>query len=154
TREIAKQLATEVAGDQPDAVREEVVAYLTQVPAMVRRSLKRPADPTGKTIPSGLVILKPEDLLEFLPTRLSRFRPGDWPIPNTDWERVELLGVGGFGEVWRAKNQFFDGVPHVALKFCTDREASRALQHEAAILYQVMRQGRHPGIVTLQHTYL
>ena len=45
--------------------------------------------------------------------------------------------------------------PPVALKFCFDSSAKDSLlRHEAAILNQVMRQGRHPGIVALQHTYL
>jgi serine/threonine protein kinase len=63
--------------------------------------------------------------------------------------------VGGFGEVWKAKNPFFGNVPPVALKFCLDAAAKdRLLKHEAAILNRVMGQGKHPGIIPLQHTYL
>src|SRR5437660_827487 len=66
----------------------------------------------------------------------------------------ELLGVGGFGEVWKAKNPLLDGVPPVALKFCLDPNMAQYLRNEAAVLNRVMRQGRHPGIVTLLRTYL
>jgi len=63
--------------------------------------------------------------------------------------------VGGFGEVWKARNPHFDGVAPVALKFCLDSTAKeRLLRHEAVILNQVMRQGKHQGIVQLLHTYL
>ncbi len=154
TRQLAQALAQEVAADQPETVRHAVASYLTQVPAMVRRSLKRPADPTGRTLPPGLLFGKPEDLLELLPAKPARFKPGDCPLPGVDWELDELLGVGGFGEVWRAHNPMFDGVAPVALKFCTDADAAKSLRHEAAVLNQVMRQGKHPGIVQLQHTYL
>jgi serine/threonine protein kinase len=76
-------------------------------------------------------------------------------LPGVDWELVELLGVGGFGEVWKACNPHFDGVAPVALKFCQHAAArDRLLKHEAAVLNQVMRQGKHEDIVPLLHTYL
>ncbi|MBI1914837.1 MAG: Hsp70 family protein [Planctomycetes bacterium] len=143
------------APDLPPEQHQQVAAYLQQVPSMLRRSLRRPADPSGRTVPASLVLLRPEDLLTLLPARPPRFKAGDRPLPGVDWELVELLGVGGFGEVWKAHNPYFDGVPPVALKFCVDPEArERLLKHEAAILNHVMRQGRHEGIVPLQHTYL
>src|SRR5262245_27250228 len=36
-----------VAGDQPAEVQQALTSYLVQVPAAIRQSLKRPADPTG-----------------------------------------------------------------------------------------------------------
>jgi serine/threonine protein kinase len=64
------------------------------------------------------------------------------------------MGVGGFGEVWRARNPHLASAEPVALKFCLDPGAAKVLRHEAAVLDRVMRHGKHPGIVQLRHTYL
>jgi serine/threonine protein kinase len=106
-------------------------------------------------VPPGLRLRRASDLVPFLPDRMPRFRAGVRPIPGVDLELVELLGVGGFGEVWKARNPHLANIPPVALKFCLDPEArTRLLRHEAAVLNQVMQQGKHPGIVELRHTYL
>ena len=147
---VAEAVAAEVAADQPDAVRDRLAAYLAGVPAVIRQSLRRPACPAGRSLPLAFSLKRAEDLLQFLPRRPARFAPGDRPAGLGDWELVELLGVGGFGEVWKARHVYFDGIAPVALKFCLDPTArDRLLRHEAMVLNQVMRQGRHPGIVPL-----
>ena len=72
-------------------------------------------------------------------------------MPGTDLVVEELLGVGGFGEVWKAVHQSRAHAAPVALKFCTDEAAARTLRKEVELLDRVSREGRHPGIVELRY---
>ncbi len=149
-RQQAEQAVAEVAADQPEPLRLALVSYLTHLPGTVRRSLSRPADLTGKTTPANMSLDDAKDVLPLLPARPphkglhagKRFG---------DWELAELVGVGGFGEVWKATNPH---LPPAAFKFCTDPAAAKALRNDAALLGLVMRKGRHPGIVSLEDTNL
>ena len=93
-----------IANNQPTEVQQKLAGYLDQIPASIRRSLRRPSDPTGTTVPAGLSLHRGEDLLRLLPSKPPRFRPGQKPLPGQAWELEELLGVGGFGEVWKARH--------------------------------------------------
>lgn len=152
-RRQAAEVAQEVAGDQPEAVRQALKAYLSQIPNSIRQSQRRPQDPSGRSVSALLRLQRPEDLLVLLPSRAPRFKVGDRPAGVGDWELEELLGMGGFGEVWKAKNPHMPHAERVALKFCLDPAAAKVLRNEAGVLDQVMRQGKHPGIVQLRHTY-
>lgn len=153
-RNEVASVVNQIASDKPPEVREQLANYLTQIPATVRHATRRPSDPTGMTLPPYLVLRKAEDLVALLPTRLAKFRAGQQPIPGVDLQVVELLGIGGFGEVWKACNHMLPNMPPVALKFCLDSVAAKSLRNEAALLDHVMRNGKHPGIVQLRHTYL
>jgi serine/threonine protein kinase len=155
--EVQQAVAAAVAEgfpDKPPEVRRALESYLSQIPAVLRQSMRRPADPTGTTVPPNFTFGRAEDLLQFLPSKPPRFKPGDRPLAPAPWELVELLGVGGFGEVWKAKHTFLVSRKPVALKFCLNKTAADALRNEADLLDRVMVQGEQFGFVPLLQTYM
>jgi hypothetical protein len=150
-REEAREAVAEESDGRSEEGRQLATVYLKLIPESIRRSQSRPEDPIGKTVSPRQPLNKPEDLKALLPPRLPWFRPGQRPLPGVDLKLVKLLGLGGFGEVWKARNPHFDGMPPVALKFCRD---TRGAKHEAEVVDRVMRQGKRRGIVQLRHTYL
>jgi hypothetical protein len=150
-RRLAAEAVAQEATGQPEPVKTAVAAYLTRVPAAIRASQRRPADPTGRTVSPSLVLSRPEHLAPLLPQTPPRFQAGQRVPGFGDWVLEELLGVGGFGEVWKAVNP---PLPPVAVKFCLDAAAVRTLQVEKALLGRVKAEGTHPGIVKLENTSL
>ncbi len=149
----AAQVVREEAGSAAEPVLKLVTALVARVPATIRASQRSIADPSGRTVSPSLRLRQANDLIPLLPHRVPRFQEGQKPLPGLDWQLVEPLGVGGFGEVWRARN------PHMgtdtALKFCLDPVAARSLRNEVDLLRRVQaEEGRHPGIVQLRNTYL
>lgn len=147
-KKVAEEVARRVAHEAPIEERIALELYLTQLPGAVRQSLKRAADPSGKTVPPDFALDAPEDFVKMLPLRVPHFRPGGELPGRPGWRLDELLGAGGFGEVWLARHSF---LPHPrAVKFCTDPKVRAKLTaHEGRVIARVMEQGTHANIVPL-----
>jgi formylglycine-generating enzyme required for sulfatase activity len=81
------------------------------------------------------------------------FNRGD-PVPdNNRWTLLERLGIGGFGEVWKARNREDD---FSVFKFCLDPDSQeRMFTHERKIIKLVKTElDDHPNIVKLMDSHL
>lgn len=148
-RAEAQRVAHDVA---PPEMREPLAQCLEQWPGVIRRSLSRPEDPSGRTAPPKLALDRIEDIVPLLPRKPPRFRPGQQPEGIGNWTLRELLGCGGFAEVWRADNPA--GEP-AALKFCLEPASYDSLKNEWQLLRQLqtLARGQH-GIVRLREEHL
>jgi hypothetical protein len=151
----AQAEATAAAVARAPAERAALAGYLERLPGVVRRSLARPEDATGRTVPAGLPLDRAEDLVPLLPPRPPRFRPRDAVSGSGGrrWELLALVGNGGFGEVWRARPlPRRDG--NVAIKVCLDTAAAKTLRTEAALLKRVLANDTAGGLVALRDACL
>ena len=139
-----------VPPNDDDIILLELV--LTAVPEAARQSLKRPADPTGRTAPAGFALREPDDLVKIYPVRVPRFRAGDALPGKPGWRLEKPLGLGGFGEVWLARHAAMRSL-HGAAKFYFDQHG-RDLIREAELIDRVMHAGGHPNIVPLKDVHL
>lgn len=116
----------------------QIKTYLRHIPPLARQLFRRPDDLTGKTVPGSANLNDPSQLMAMLPQRLPLFAP-EMTVPDApQWQLVELLGIGGFGEVWLARHKFLGQLR--AIKFCLDATVrDRLLRHEGEIVLRVMQ---------------
>ncbi len=134
-------------------VREKVLAYLENIPCMIRSVFRRPTDPVGHTPPSGYSLNEPIDVARILPNRLPRFKNGDRPIGN--WALIDLLGLVEHGEVWKGENTTSAESSPAALHFLTLPEATKFVAKEGDLLKRAIEvSGSIPGIVRLHQVHM
>jgi hypothetical protein len=149
-RQEVHAVVTDVGKSYPPRLCKAMTSYLLHFPPLLRQALRRPADPTGRTVPRSVALELPEDLLPFLPPRVPRFRAGERPPePLSSWQLVELLGISNFGETWLARNTDDKTKPPAVLKLCTDIEAEGVLTRHAIEMQVAQERGSLSGVVPL-----
>lgn len=132
-------------------VKERLMSYALQIPPVFSASMQQVPGQMGISVPSNFSFNSPDDIKRVIPKQVSKFKIGDRPIGN--WKLTECLGIGGYGEVWRAEHY---SMPNIcaALKFCLAPESKKSLLHEGKLLNQVMKLDKLDGIVKLRNAFL
>jgi formylglycine-generating enzyme required for sulfatase activity len=154
-RASAEATADELAGGGPDEIRHSLMRYLTAVPGLIRQMLRRPADPTGTTIPSGRTRHPADVFVPLLPGRAPQFEPGELPGGAGDWELVELLCLDPFSETWVARNPDFPTLPPALLRLARGPgEPAELLRREAERHALLLGKGKPEALAPLRQTAL
>jgi hypothetical protein len=111
-----------------DADKQVALDYLTAIPQLLSRTLAR-THPAGPTQAADLLLLLPPDLPPYA-------APCD--LPGTTYRLEALVGMGGFGTVYRAVDAKMPYMP-LAIKFRRDAGADPVLRRERDNLERLLR---------------
>ncbi len=127
----------------PEASPEDqhlAVEYLAVLPLAVRRSLIPEPGTNQLTLTPTITVPDNQALMRLLPVDIPPFPLGT-VVAGTPYLLEQLLGMGGFGAVYKATNRFEQNQPPRAIKFCLDPSMVTSLHRERAILDQLMAAG-------------
>ncbi len=124
--------------------------YLGHWPSAIRQGLRRPSDPTGRSVPAGMSFDDPAELLRLLPHRVPRLRAGQ-VAGGGEWELVRYCGLGARTEVWAGRSP--KGAEPAALKFVMDPTAARLVLENEALFVRAFELKGPSGLVPLRTVY-
>src|SRR5207253_231299 len=81
-----------------------------------------------------------------MPHTYHRYKPGSVPVPG--YHLLDMLGEGGFGEVWKARGP---GGAEAALKII-DLSGKQGLQEFGSL--RLVKNTHHPNLIELQAFWL
>ncbi|OQW94826.1 MAG: hypothetical protein BWK79_04645, partial [Beggiatoa sp. IS2] len=143
----------------PDEQANMVLDLASTVPALIRERTQatlRQARNRGTALHAALPIGEGFDRIahnafyqSLFPCWRLRFHAGEaipHRIPTCHF--VQLLGIGGFGEVWEVRHPYLPD--HFAVKFCQDELSAKVLKREAqALIALSCKLPQHPNIAQL-----
>jgi eukaryotic-like serine/threonine-protein kinase len=139
-----EQAVTAIAATMPATVREKTQATLRQ--ARRHQTAVETVFPISNQADS---VEQDRFYNGLIPARRSCFEP-KMSVPNKmpPWELVQLVGMGGFGEVWQVQHPKL--LDKYAVKFCLDENSAKSLQREVRTLFELRKKlPKHPHIVEL-----
>jgi len=148
--EASKEVLREA--NLPLAARQAVEGYVLSIPHSFRRGTTRFND---GGVSATLVSQLPRTLSDFqrlLPARPPLYEPGT-RLPD-DYVLEELLGQGGYGEVWKAVHRKMQSLPPRAVKFFPGELSRASLVLETSLIDRMQAKGVSENIVRLEATNL
>ena len=134
--DIAQRKVDETDFDEDQ--KASLVNYLSAIPMTSRQAIHRWNDGGRVTTLVSQVPQNTGDMEHFVPIRPLHFQPGH-KIPGYDYRLVELLGQGGFSEVWKAQNTELDSQAPRAFKFCIDEELLPSFKQEIQMMDELQK---------------
>ncbi len=132
-RNQAQESLARLAPDAAPEDKEIVLEYLSAIPLMVRNALVHDTKTDSMVLPTTLDPGDGPSLIGLLPPEVPPFAVGT-DLPGTTYQLEELLGIGGFGAVYKAKNRVEQNQPPRAIKFCLDPSMVASLHRERSLL--------------------
>src|SRR5216684_1907050 len=137
SRQEAAQAIDRLTPDASSDDKTLAVEYLSAIPLAVRKALVPDKDTAQLTLPQTFPGDQERSWVRLLPPDVPPFPIGS-ELAGTSYQLEELLGIGGFGAVYKAKNRFEQNQPPRAIKFCLDAAMVPTLQRERDILDRLM----------------
>jgi formylglycine-generating enzyme required for sulfatase activity/serine/threonine protein kinase len=144
-----RQAVAPVLGPSP-TLETTLRTYLAHWPSAIRQGLRRPSDPSGRTVPAGMGFEDAAELLRLLPPRPPKLRAGQ-VAGGEEWELVRYCGLGERSEVWAGRSRA--GTDAAALKFIMDAQAVRLVLENETLFTRAFDLGSLSGLVPLRTVY-
>ncbi|KOR33143.1 hypothetical protein TI05_02830 [Achromatium sp. WMS3] len=151
----AKQAGDDISPEKSEAIQDIIAFTPANIKSHTQHLLNQARD-QGTAPETALPITEYHSTRDqqvfyqsLLPAHRSQFQPGAAiPGGHPEWRLHSLLGVGGFGEVWEARNEDL----RFAVKFCLNEISAKTLTREATTLAALRKRFHnhpHPNIVRL-----